>query len=176
MYVTPSFDYATGDVTVRVWNTTWTFKNVTFNYPSPSDCDRLGCKGTVTFRQEPYQEITGQGGFLLKAEGSELPNEPRYYLGASGGDSYALKLTAYNGSGPTASADFTTNPVVVYQSSNPSVATISARGTLTVLAPGKADITATYTYTIPANGSETTRIVSATLPVEVLPPKTAAAG
>ena len=176
MYVTPSFDYATGDVTVRVWNTTWTFKNVAFNYPSPSDCDRLGCKGTVTFRQEPYQAKPGQGGFLLKAEGSELPNEPRYYLGASGGDSYALKLTAYNGSGPTASADFTTNPAVAYQSSDPSVATISARGTLTVLTPGKSDITATYTWTLRGQDKDTTYSVFATLPVEVLPPKTVTAG
>lgn len=150
-YATPSFASVTGDVVVTLWNTTWTFSNVQFNFPAHEDCTDKTCtayKGIVQFRQEPLQD-----GFKLKAVGTPLENGPEYYLGDPGGDSHALKLTAFNGTS-AAPADYTTKAGVTYKSSNPSVATISNKGVLTAVAEGKTTITATYPWQI-GNVSQT---------------------
>ena len=167
-FATPSFASVTGDVIVTVWNTTWTFKNVQYNFPAYKDCVDKTCttyKGKVQFRQEPLKD-----GMKLSAVLGPLPNEPVYYMGDPSGDSYALKLTAFNGTGPSGAstaADYTTKVGVKYVSSDPSVATVSERGVLTVLSPGSTKIKATYEWSI----GGVTGAPSAELPVTVKPPK-----
>jgi hypothetical protein len=172
-------DTVTGDVVIKLWNTTWTLKNIQYSFPSDKDCADAACKsyngGSVVFRSEPTQ-----AGFKLQDDKNTFPYSPEYVLGAAKDNKHQLTLTAFNGTGPTGgtvASDFTGhkdaagNLAIKWASSNPDVATIEDLGKLTIKAPGSAIITATYEWKV----VDENRTVVATLPIIVTAPKPAPA-
>jgi len=172
---TPNVDTVTGDVVIKLWNTTWTLKNIKYSFPSDKDCEDAVCKsynaGSVVFRSEPTQ-----AGFMLQDKNNRFPGLPEYVLGARVEDNkHLLTLSAFNGtaaSGGTFSQNFNEhqdaygNLDIKWTTSNPDVATIEEKGKLTIKAPGEATITATYTWKV----VDENRTVVAKLPIKVTAP------
>jgi hypothetical protein len=159
--VQPGLTDVTGNVVIKLGNTTWNLNDVQFSYPNQKDCTKpgSGCKGgSYTLVTHPLRQ-----GFSL-TDPKASTNSPVYYVGDN---PVQLQARAYIGQSNPPFADYTTNKGVQYASSNPSVATVSALGVLTLVGPGTATITARYSWEVAAAKAGDDFTVQ--LPIEVRP-------